>query len=420
MRAAWFIAICLTLTLGAADQPSDSGQLARFQEKVRQDLTGIPNYTCLETIERERREPHASAFKRVDTVRLEVSSVSGKELFAWPGARRFEDRELKSLVTSGTIGTGMYAMFAHNLFVERKGLLQYGAEEMLAGRKSVRYDFHLSQQEAGFQVAIGNASAMVAARGSFWYDPGSLDLIRLDVYGYELPYSLRLEEAVFRTTYVRTHIGDADALLPKRSELTLAHFSGEASRNAIEFSKCREYQTESTISFDAPPASLPEAPNPQVREVDLPVGLLVPVALDTAIDSKTASVGDTLHGRVAEEVRYQGALVAPRGALATGHIRKLVHNSSAAPFAVGIEFSELEWEGAHATMFAVLADVDRKSAGAHRPITYYDGHTNKVLIDGGIPGAGIFYIDAAAFRILPGFHMLWRTQARPAEPELLH
>jgi len=179
MRAAWFIAICLTLTLGAADQPSDSGQLARFQEKVRQDLTGIPNYTCLETIERERREPHASAFKRVDTVRLEVSSVSGKELFAWPGARRFEDRELKSLVTSGTIGTGMYAMFAHNLFVERKGLLQYGAEEMLAGRKSVRYDFHLSQQEAGFQVAIGNASAMVAARGSFWYDPGSLDLIRL-------------------------------------------------------------------------------------------------------------------------------------------------------------------------------------------------------------------------------------------------
>jgi hypothetical protein len=56
--------------------------------------------------------------------------------------------------------------------------------------------------------------------------------------------------------------------------------------------------------------------------------------------------------------------------------------------AVGIEFSEIEWEGAHATFYAEFVDLDRKSAGAHRPVAHYDGHANQVVIEGGIPGAG--------------------------------
>ena len=40
-------------------------------------------------------------------------------------------------------------------------------------------------------------------------------------------------------------------------------------------------------------------------------------------------------------------------------------------------------------------------------------YTNRVLIDGEIPGVGIVYIDGPRFRIAPGFHMVWRTLARP-------
>jgi hypothetical protein len=408
---AWLLAIALTMTAGAVRaQSADEGQLARFKEKVRQDMTGIPNYTCLETIQRARREPHSRNFKPADTVRLEVSSVAGKELFAWPGSRQFEDRDVTSFVTSGAIGTGMFAMFAQNIFVAGKGTLQYRGEERLAGRGSVRYDFHLTQQESHWEMRANNASEIVAAKGSFWFDPASLDLIRLEVRGEALPYSLRLEEAGFQTDYARTRIGSADALLPKRSELTMTQFSGAASRDVTGFSNCHEYRTESTIRFDAPSA-LPEVSKPQVREVDLPVGLLVPIELESAIDSKTASVGDTLHARVVQEVRYKGDLAVPRGARATGHIRKLDRRSSSTPFTVGIEFSEVEWDGSRAAFYAELVDLDRKSAGAHRPLTYYDGHANKVQIDGEIPGVGIFYLDAAAFRIPPGFHMLWRTRA---------
>ncbi len=410
--AARLFGICLAITAGApAGQAPDESQLARFKEKVRQDMTSIPNYTCLETIERAHREPHARSFKQLDTVRLEVSSVAGKELFAWPGSRQFENRDVTSLVTGGAIGTGMFATFAQVLFVRGKGAFQYAGAENLAGRGSLRCDFHLTQQESGVEIRVNNISEVVAAKGSFWFDPVSLDLIRLDVYGDHMPYSLHLEESVFRTDYARAHIGNSDALLPKRTELTMTNFSGESSRNVTEFSACHAYQSESTIRFDAPPATLPEVPKPQVREVDLPAGLLVPVELDTAIDSKTASVGDSLKAHVVEEVRYKGELLVPRHAAITGRIRRLDRGFSTSSFAVGIGFSEIEWAGARAMFYAELLDLDRKSAGVRRPLTYYDGHANKVLIEKGIQGTGIFFIDAPAFRIPPGFHMVWRTLA---------
>jgi len=247
-------------------------------------------------------------------------------------------------------------------------------------------------------------SEIVAAKGSFWFDPASLDLVRLDVHGEAIPYSLGLEETGFQTFYARTRIGDSDALLPKRSELTMTHFSGEASRDVVEFSQCREYASESTIRFDAPSPSLPEVLKPQVRQVDLPAGLLVRVELETPIDSKTAVVGDPVHARVLRGVRYKGDLAVPQGAAITGHICRLGRSSGSAPFAVGIELSEIEWEGTWATFYAELVDLKLP-----RLATHY----NQPLIDNEIPGAGIFYIDGAKFRIPPGYHMLWRTLAHP-------
>ena len=139
-------------------QLAGEDRLAAFQQQVRQDMTNIPNYTCLETIERTHREPHSRNFKPIDTVRLEVSMVGGKELFAWPGSRQFEDQPVTAMVTGGAIGSGLFATFAHNLFVAGKGALQYAGEEKLEGRNAVRYDFHLTWQESGLRVTTAFGS----------------------------------------------------------------------------------------------------------------------------------------------------------------------------------------------------------------------------------------------------------------------
>ena len=246
----------------AAGLSSNEGQLARFKEKVRQDFTGIPNYTCLETIARARRAPPLTDFLPLDTVRLEVSSVAGKEMFARPGARSFDNQDVTSLVPDGLIGSGMFASLARNLFVKDKGTLRYKGKENQDGHVSVRYSFRLTRQESGFKVQVYDKLEPLAFKGSFWFDPVSLDLVRVEAHADALPVDLNVEESLIRTSYTRTQIGNSDALLPKLSELSVTYLSGVTNRDVIEFSRCHEYRSESTIRFDAPPP--PPPPPPEV------------------------------------------------------------------------------------------------------------------------------------------------------------
>jgi hypothetical protein len=146
----------------------------------------------------------------------------------------------------------MFASFAGRLFVSGKATLRHRRVENLEGHHdgSVRYDFRVKKQESGLTLKIGNVSEIVAVKGSFWFDPVSLDLIRLDVYGEDMPADLNLDLAGTRTDYAHAHIGESNALLPKRCELTMTFLSGVTYRDVIDFSQCHEYRAESTINFD--------------------------------------------------------------------------------------------------------------------------------------------------------------------------
>jgi VWFA-related protein len=242
----------------AAGQRPGDDRLASFKDSVRQVMTGVPNYTCLETIDRAKRTPPLRDFIPIDKTRLEVSVVGGKEMFARPGARSFDDKDVTSLVTDGIIGSGMFAGLARTLFVKDKGTLKYKGKESVDGHASVRYNFRLTRQESGFNVEVNKRLEPLGFKGSFWFDPATLDLMRLEANADALPVDLNVEEASIRTSYARTHIGSSDALLPKRSELTVTYLSGATYRDAIEFEGCHEYGSESKIRFDAPSATPPE------------------------------------------------------------------------------------------------------------------------------------------------------------------
>lgn len=249
----------------AAEDAGTAGdeRLASFKVKVRRDVAGVPNYTCLETIERSRRTPPLD-FQTLDTIRLEVSSVAGKEMFARPGAHSFENQDVTALVTNGLIGSGMFASLARNLFVEDKGTPRYKGKENLGGHAALRYNFRLAPAESGFKVQANNRWEPLAFTGSFWFDDVSFDLVRVEAFGDRLPVELNVDQAVIRTSYARVHIGNSDALLPKRSELTVTYLSGMTNRNVIEFSSCREYASDSRISFSE--AKQPAQPQGQPQK----------------------------------------------------------------------------------------------------------------------------------------------------------
>jgi hypothetical protein len=239
--------------LGSATGPRPGDdRLAGFKDKVRLVMTGVPNYTCLETIDRAKRTPPLRDFIPIDKTRLEVSVVGGKEMFARPGAHSFDDKDVTSLVTEGLIGSGMFAGLARTLFVKDKGTLRYKGKETLNGHASVRYSFRLTRQESGFNVEVNKRLEPLGFKGSFWFDPATLDLMRLEANADALPVELNVEEASIRTFYARTHIGNSDALLPTGSELTVTYLSGATYRDVIEFYGCHEFGSESRINFDAP------------------------------------------------------------------------------------------------------------------------------------------------------------------------
>ncbi len=111
----WAIGCSLT---GSAFAQSDSSMLERIRIRVAERLGKLPNFTCLETVERSTRAKGGRA-QLLDTIRLEVALVDGQEMFAWPGSQKFEHKDLRELV-SGTISNGQFAMLAQSVFLKAR------------------------------------------------------------------------------------------------------------------------------------------------------------------------------------------------------------------------------------------------------------------------------------------------------------
>ena len=411
VRMRWALCGCVLL-VGAGwaaappdDLPREVLLLAHFTRQMREVLSQVPNYTCLETIQRSVQEPGGKVFSPVDTVLLEVSNVGNKELRALPGAERFEERDLASFASSGLMGSGAFASYARTIFLSDNSSIQYHGEEEMAGRPVARFDFSIPVIWSGYQLRANGVTGSAGLAGSFWIEATSLELVRLAVRGYEIPAELGIERTTTVIDYARMRVGESDVLLPQDAAMTLVVAGGVTHRNDIEFSHCHEYQTASSIRFDMAEASAPRTA-PAGRKVDLPAGLAVSMELETAIDSANVKVGDVLRGHVTEDVRRKGgAAIIPAGASVTGRIRRLERSHSAEPaWDVTIEIAEVAWEDTRAEFYGELLT---KNSG--RPGMGSWGSTTGEIHAVRIPGTGVLHMTGAQFQIARGFRMNWRT-----------
>ena len=396
--------------------------LARFMPKIRQTLSQVPNYTCLETIQRSVRTRRAKAFTLLDSILLEVSTVKGEELLAWPGARRFDAGDPSALVSGGLLGTGVFASHARNVFLHDTTTIKYGGNEELAGRPLERFDFRIPEASSGFQIQVNGSVARVGMAGSFWVDPASLELVRLEVRADKIPPALGIESTVTLIDYAPMRIGNSDVLLPQAAKTLLMLPAGEVRRNDIQFSHCHEYYVESSIRFDTPDSSSAvEAPKRQT--VDLPAGLTVPIELETAIDSETTHIGDLLRGHVTSDVRHKGRTIIPQGAIATGRVRGLERLRSPGPVVeLTIELAELQWENSIAEFYGQLLPSGGVrggensllnlpiSGGEVTEIPLAPGEATEAVRTKEIPGTGVLRMTGSSrFHINAGLRMNWRT-----------
>src|SRR5262249_4979664 len=134
-----------------------------------------------------------------------------------------------------------------------------------------------------YSVQMEFATGQVGMKGSFWADPETLDLLWLEVEADDISPNLLLASVTQTIDYARTRIGMRDVILPQSAKIRLVRLDGRESRNIVEFTHCRSFRAESTLSFDTetPLAAsvLPAAGSPKPDEEPVPPGLIVPLEL---------------------------------------------------------------------------------------------------------------------------------------------
>jgi len=396
--------------------------LSRIRQRMSEVLDQLPNCTCLETITRFRKETASGPFRRIDRLRLEVALIGKKELFSWPGSGRFEDKSITEMIDRGTIGSGDFANFARAVFLSHAATINHAGEDLRHRRRALRYNYQMPLFQSGYRVRVDDRAAVVAYHGSFWVDAETLDLLRLQVLADQIPLELGLAEVVTELEYRKIPLGAGLFLLPATAESVMAFSSGRASRNRIEFTDCRQFAAESSISFEQPAASRAGSNRPQ-QLITLPAGIEVQVRLETPIDSEKSAIGDLIAARVDREVKSEGRLLLTKGALLEGRIRQLESFTSPAPyFEVGLILTGLRLEKWQAPFFADLEEVGPLPALFGDPTRPQDSGSSRKLAAPTIrarylpqaPGIGFFYIAGSRCQLPKGLRMVWRTKDKPS------
>ena len=410
------------------DLPPDVLLLSRVKYHIKQELQKLKNISCLETVRRERQPPKGK-MRPLDTVRLEVLFDGRKEFFASPGARKFAEENPIKFVGSGTIADGAFAGYLSDIVLNESISTHYQGEENSGGRQLARYDYRLPVLWSGNTIRIPQGSGTVGLHGSYWVDPQTYDVVRLEVNADDIPPTLPIAELMTRINYAPASLkNDLVVLLPESAELRLARFNGEISRNRTEFTHCRVFGTDSTISFDAPGAA-EQTPRFGVSSVDdtlrpLPEGLQITVRLRSRITGDLA-VGAQIDGLVAGNVPGKGTVVIPAGSPVRGRIRRLEHYTDPFPyFVVALEFTEVELQRIRYRFYADPVDIE-PIAGLEQKLWTKGDDDNRGLLGGGqlitqhkenlflpdLPGVAVFFFKSVRLDLPQGFRTVWKTRA---------
>jgi hypothetical protein len=355
----------LSLLLAAALSVSGDEMLGRATRRVLENYRKFRSVTCVETIERdyyrprtpmlpgrrqvmeERRQGSVSWLCSRDRLRLEVAISSAGEIHSWPGASRFSDSPLASLVSTGPIATGPFGVLLNLIFIQDVKAFARVGELTVDGHRSLTYQFSVPPGDSHFFVrSQDNAKWLVSGyEGGVRIDAESADPISFAVAANNPPPATGLCQTMSSVQMQRTKLHDEDILLPDAAGLHFIGSTGNETRSRITFSNCRLYSSESTVKFytegDEAAAIRPAAITP----VPLAIPDSIPFSMEllASIDSDVAAAGDRFTARLREPLKDGRRVIAPKGAVVEGRISDVeitFHPEQMVTFALVPEFVE--------------------------------------------------------------------------------
>ena len=394
------VGACLWLAVAAAAQPGGA-TLRKIIAQVGDNQSRLPNYICGQNIERWSYGTSCPTCEVVDRLRLDVAVIRGRELFAWPGAGGFDDRDLFDMIGKrGMVLVGDYAGLAYGVFLMDEAEFTPGLATTTAGRPTLQFSYKILGPRAGFQVRVGGRETILKYRGAFWVDAGTLDLVRLEMEVTDIPAGLRLNSARATIDYHRVRIGNTGFVLPATTE-SEAVIDGVRCRNRTVYSDCRQYVATSTIRFD----ERPDAPAASTTgEGAVPAGLMILSALAAPADLTHCAAGDEVAFVVLSDARRAGFLL-PKGAVIHGRIAEFTQNlRPSRTFLLGVRTTTIEFGGRTIPFRAQLVEARRLGDRAWMSVL--------PKVNGAEP---LLRIDGSHTELPQGVHFLWSagSQEKP-------
>ena len=378
--------------------------LEQIKQRVIEDLAGVPNYVCVESIERSLWIPGERQFRRLDRVNVEVAHIEGADRFSWLGNSTFGSRNPSSMVGYGASFGGSFADNRVLVFKSNWTKISYADRVTINGRAALRYEYDAPR--GALRLTNGNLSGYTAARGSFWIDPETLDLLQIDIEGYAIPSELAVSAISDHTTYWRVLIGQRIVLLAQSSDFQLTQADRILKRNTSVFSNCREYTADSTLTFGSSPT--PQVP-PPVEHSHVQPGLQLHLALDRTLDANEAAVGDPIRARV-----LQGEGDIPRGARVYGRVSRIINFNDQIPLPkpehpppgkqampglhsgevlIQIEFQQIEYRRSRVPFVARLIDLESQPGRQETKIRSFGYVESDLVVRYDPPGTASFYVS---------------------------
>jgi hypothetical protein len=375
----------VTLAAQAQAPPDPTDVLARARDIVLSRVDRLPNYTCVQTINRnyfkassapascdkmigERiKKPPSQQLEATDRLRLDVKVSEGTEVGSWAGANKFDSRSIVDIVETGPIGTGPFGTLMSDIFSNDGASFQYMGKASGNEATLLEYRFQVPLKSSHYLIRAGQSWVPTAYDGQIWIDSSSFEVKRLRVRTGELPPETQSCEATSAVDYQIMKVGTGEALIPHVSVLHFLLRDGSENESITTYSNCHEFHGESTIHFeDMPETAAAGAKAAEARVI--PAGVTVILTLETPIDSDTAAAGDIIEAKVSKNVYFgkHKEVAIPADALVRGRLTLMQHRiGENGRFEIGILLESIEIKGAETPFYAKL-DRSQEIANAQR------------------------------------------------------
>lgn len=335
----WLSRLLLASILAGAAAAADvdsAALLNSLKARVRENATTIPRFVCRIRLEREDyTTPQAGGACRIpgerefpepqqplelkDRANLDVMLSQKSELFAWPGGQRFDADSPNNLLGDGFAGSGDFAGFALTVFTSPASTFTYLGP--CGSGTCVRYRYEVPSFASHYFIRTAMSEVNVGYHGTFDVNPDTVDLISLIVIPTDVhkavPEACDLRASMI---YAKAAIATGVFTIPQSTEKLYTASDGTVFRNLISYQGCRQYSSESSISFGDEESASAQGSTERLGSSLPAPGTTLELRLASKIDSDKNAAGDAIEAKLAKPVKDSEGHTIAAGTVFRGHL----------------------------------------------------------------------------------------------------